>query len=1002
MRDRNFRLLCLLLFVTFGLKLSAQVTDELKVYLSFTIQGKVWDSISSETLIGVNIFLKDTKYGTVSDANGNFTLEAPEGNYTLVFSYIGYNQKEVPLKLNIDLDLEISLSPAETEIEEVTVTAQRKFFGNMDYGREIPTINTEIIEKQNVNNASDILHARLAGVWATKTSGAPGDHQKIRIRGQNSLFTSAEPLYIVDGVPVPIVNLSSLGIADLNIHDIDNITVLKDASATSLYGFQGGNGVILIDTKHGGENKISFSSKFGVQWFNNYYDLMSTEEQLTSLDSAHSKMRIGLRNYYPVYSDTLCNRNWQKEIFSPGKVQEYQLDASGSKRLFKYYFSGNYTDHKGILPNSEYKRYTFSTRIGRSFWKRMAVDLTYRGSVQENKNNQDQYKGNQLLFEGISKSPCLECTPDSLFYDRHGNEINRIYYTYGQLNRKELPQSIIENNTHGLTTRTHAVNGLARLQITNHLSMDFMESFMYRHTDYSMKSGYLNVNLKSREEVILINHQLNLSYNNSFGKHTVSGVLAFRQYKDNLWWNVDTLDGSLPERYSLKNSMAAYGLKGSVLRNLTSYIGHISYNFNKRYFISAIANLSRVKEGIYISYYYLFPSVALSWDIAHEKPFRNLKWLNRFNLYTNWGRSGNYPLNGLANDLFEDVPYTANQNTGYYPAVLQYANHHLKHELTTEINYGLKSSFLNNRISFSAAYFDKQISGLIVQRDIPAYYGGGKMFLNIGEIKVKGFEMGFEWTTVQKQLFIWHNQFNLSTSSQTVSKLFGEEAMSFIDSDVLMPEFIINEGEPLGNIYGYKIQGRWTEADEMSESNLYVEHRGMKFQNADTSDNVLNQNDKVMIGNSIPKYTCNYASTIQYKNLSLDMIWYAAIGFEKYNATRAATFITGVNREMDGFINDSLKIIQSPYFYESSEFIEDASFIRLKTISLNYRVPKKIAGKIECMVSLSFENMLTITRYGGYDPEATIFTDNNFSDNSVDRGSYPNPKAVYVSINLKF
>ena len=180
----------------------------------------------------------------------------------------------------------------------------------MEYGREIPSIDAEVIAKQNINNASDILHARLAGVWATKTSGAPGDHQKIRIRGQNSFFSSAEPLYVVDGVPVPIVNLSSLGISDLNIHDIENVTVLKDASSSALYGFQGGNGVVLIDTKQGGENEINFSTKFGYQWFNNFYDLMSTEDQLASLDSVRSKMRLYLITLYPELTDTLCSRDW--------------------------------------------------------------------------------------------------------------------------------------------------------------------------------------------------------------------------------------------------------------------------------------------------------------------------------------------------------------------------------------------------------------------------------------------------------------------------------------------------------------------------------------------------------------------------------------------------------------------------------------------------------------------------------------------------------------------
>ena len=190
----------------------------------------------------------------------------------------------MPLSIKGNQFITISLQPALTNIDEVKITSQRKFFGNMEYGRDIPTIGSKTIELQNVNNASDILHSSVAGVWATNTSGSPGDHEKIRIRGQNSFFSSAEPLYVVDGVPVPIVNMSSLGIADLNIHDIENVTMLKDASSTALYGFQGGNGVVLIDTKKGGENEIQFSTKGGVQWFNNFYDLMNTNDFLASFN----------------------------------------------------------------------------------------------------------------------------------------------------------------------------------------------------------------------------------------------------------------------------------------------------------------------------------------------------------------------------------------------------------------------------------------------------------------------------------------------------------------------------------------------------------------------------------------------------------------------------------------------------------------------------------------------------------------------------------------------
>ncbi|MBN2275036.1 MAG: SusC/RagA family TonB-linked outer membrane protein [Bacteroidales bacterium] len=979
---------------------------------SCLIHGTVRDSSSGEILIGVNVILKSSGKGTVTDGYGKYSIPVSVNDSILQFSYIGFQSREIPIvpcEISIlDVNLRLTVAP----IGEVQITAQRKFFGNMEYGREIPSIDADVIERQNVNNASDILHARLAGVWATKTSGAPGDHQKIRIRGQNSFFSSAEPLYIVDGVPVPIVNLSSLGIADLNIHDIENVTVLKDASSTALYGFQGGNGVVLIDTKRGGTNEISFSVKTGVQWFNQYYDLLSAAEQIEALDSAYSKMLFSAHIYYPQITDTLCNRDWQDFIFSPGQIQEYQLSGSGSFKRFKYYLSGNYTDHKGITPQSAYERYTFTARLGKNFGRRLAVDLGYRGSYQLNRNNQDEYHGNRMIFESIMKSPCMECTPDSLFYDKFYNLYFRCLQYYTPARNLELPQEIIENNRHELSIHNHAFNGFARYQFSEHFSMDIMESLMIRSSLYNAAFDYYyfnyqnisklkRVDMQSSEDVILFNHQVNMNYYNTFGKHDLNFVLANRYYKDNLWWRVDTIEGTLDKHYALKNSMAAYGPKGSVLRNLTSYIGHASYNYDKRYFISAILNLSRIKEGIHTDYYTVFPSVAVSWDMARERFFPHALRMDNLKWFINWGKSGNYPLNGLSNDLYVDLPLENDGFPQYYPSIHQLSNHALKHENTSEIDMGLKSVWYNNRLKFSAGYFHKTISDLILQRNIPLYYGGGKMFINIAEIVAKGYEFSLEGSPLQTKNTFWLLSFNFATSSQIVTRLDREKSMLFRNADLLIPDFMIKEGQGVGDIYGYRYLGKWTEED-WEHPDRFVNVMQSKFLNTDSSDHMLTQSDKVVLGNSLPDFTWNISSYFSYKNLSVEMIWYSAWGQEKYNATRAGTYIGAVNRETVGYINDSTWALRSDVFYESDLFVEDASFIKLKNISFNYSIAKKIAGRLKVSFSLSFENMVTLTRYKGYDPEATIFTDNNFSDNAIDKGAYPNPRAIYASINLKF
>lgn len=986
----------------------------------FTVSGFIATE-QNEKLPGVNVYLKGTTIGTVTNEDGFYTLKVREGNNSIVFSFIGYQTQERTIythrvtqshPVSGDKTLNIVLEPNEEMLEEICITSQRKFFGNMDYGRELPSIDSKVIAKLNSSNASDIIHARVAGVWATKTSGAPGDQQKIRVRGQTSFFSSAEPLYVIDGVPVPIVNLASLGIADLNMNDIDNVTVLKDASSTALYGYQGGNGVILIDTKQSSDSKINFSYKTGIQWFNNYYDLMDNKEFLGSLQLAKQNINSNLYLYYPPYSDTLCDHNRQNEIFSKGIVNEYQLSGGGNAKELRYYWSGNYTGQTGILSGSAYQRATFTTRLSKTFGKKLALSASYRGSYQNNENNQNTYSGNRQIFEGINKSPCLECTPDSLIYRTERNNISyykRIHYGYGPLNSSESLQSLIDNNNIGLIVKNHALSLFAKYSVTKELSVNVMESAMMRSSTFSSNAQYYSdqsltsqkslILFKSNEDVRLLNHQVNVSYNKMLGLNEISIVLANRYYTDNLWWTVDTLGRELPEHYTIRNSMAGYGMQGSVIRKMNTYLANFSYNYRNTYYLSAMANASWLKEGVFTNNFDLFPSVSVSWNMANEPFMGGTKWLNELRLYSNFGVSGNYPLSGLANDIYTYGDYSeGGEGIGSYPYIEQFANHHLKHESTKEVDFGFKFSALNKRIRLNGVLYKKQIGNQIIQRNIPDYYGGGNIFFNLGEIAAKGYEMELEAIPVSTANFNWHLLVNFSSSKQKVTELADDEDILFYTEDKLFPEFVVKENEPLGNIYGYKYLGTWKE--EYRNDNSYAKVNNAAFYNSDTTDTRITENDKVVIGNSIPDFTWNLNSSFRYKNFTLDVSVYSVWGVDKYNATRAATMMTGLNRDVLALYNDSISILGKAEFYESDLFIDDASFIRLKSLTFGYEPPQKIMG-IKWAFSVSFENLLTITNYRGYDPEATIYTDNNFSDNAIDKGAYPSPKSVFFKINLR-
>lgn len=1015
------------------------------------IKGIVTDKSTNAPLFGAYIMINNST-GAISKEDGTFQLTLGSDEKELKISYIGYKTEVISL-FTIDSNfLEIKLEPVNKAISEIKVTSKLRKFYNLDIGRPLEAINAKAIENTNLNNVSDVLNGRFAGVWATQTSGMPGDHQRVHIRGISSLFGSVDPLYVIDGVSVPTVNLNTLGISDLNAYDIENITILKDASSSALFGFQGGNGVILIDTKQGGKEKeITFYTKQGIEWFPGRYDLMNTNDFLASMDSSKKKIGVDIRRFYPANSSDLANTDWQDRIFQTGKMSEYQLSASGNLKDVYYHISGNYLKNTGIIRNSSYTRYTVAANLEKVIFKKLTVNIGYRGCIQKNKNNLDGYGGNRIIFEGINKSPCQLSTPDSLYYfdDFMGNFAHRTYQEYNDLNSSRVIDSVIDKTVKTLDVMTNMFRGTLKYELTPHLYLKFSSDVTFREYNYltnirldnkrlwglyihSTGSSLRRNYIKSSENIIVINNALNMKWERKFEDHSFSFLSGVKFYKDLVYWSDSVGNNRGSSSYSdntinlsddayIRNSMSLHGPSGNVYRHLNSVLGNLNYNFQEKYFISLAGNYEQLKEGLDLNKKKLFPSVALSWDIAREKIFNSQALLNHLKVYSSWGVAGNYPLNGLSKDIYSNetsVIWNNDTNSGKY--IDHLANHQLKQEIVEEYNIGANIDlFKESRLIASFDFFHKLNRNLIILRDIPGYYGGGKMFYNVGEIETKGKELTIEAFPVLTDNFTWYSKFNISTYSQKVNKLAVDSMLKIINTeDILYPSFIIKQNSGLGDIYGYKYDGKWTREDELKKNKVlqYANNRGIKYLNADSTNKTIDVNDMVVIGNSMPKFVLNWENSFSYKTISLNMLWYAVVGVDKYNATRAATYVAATNREINVFIYDSIKGIASPslnspnssapkypgIFYQSSYFVEDASFIRLKQLVITYEPSKKIYDKIGLKLSLIVENLITLTHYKGYDPEATIYTDNNFSDNSIDRGAYPNPKAIFISATLKF
>ncbi|MFO7659125.1 MAG: SusC/RagA family TonB-linked outer membrane protein [Bacteroidales bacterium] len=1002
----------------------------------YKISGSITDSETNINLFGVNVYIKGTTIGTVTDGLGKFTLQMGPGQYTLVCKYIGYKTEEIFIRLYNDVDLSIGLYVTPQEIEAVNVIGKKRDIEMLRTGRTIETIESQTIEQLSTNDLNDVLHGRVTGVWTTKVSGAPGDHNKIRIRGISSIFGSTDPLYVVDGTIIPVVNFMSLGISDLNVHDVDNITILKDASSNALYGYLGGNGVVLIETKKGGgETRFSAGVKTGFQQFTKRYSLMNSEEFYHTLELSDKliytpfytriiEIRPPKYELYPDYLDSLGNTlgydNFQEKLFNTGVINEFQLSGTGNFKTIDFYVSGNYYAHKGVVTHSLYDKYTFTGNFSKIFKDKASLRLLYKGSHLENKNNLDNYLSNNVILKGINYEPAYYYTPDSFL-----KKLNRLFYSDNisqsvktlsaffrspDLLFNEQEKKKVENNN------SVSMHGYYRLNKT--LSFRSVHSLALKNFAYSsfLPSHYYQPEekyLSSHENYIIINQQYDLNFERELSHHKLDILVRFRNYNDNIYWETDSVKSvdlnsfNREDDIYLRGSQVIYGEKGSVIRSINSFIAGLSYNYKSKYFISLIANIDHLKEGHFVKQKALFSSIALDWDLAKEEWFGLPSWANAFHIYANWGKSGNYPLNSLSDDLFyTGYTYSSNDTIVSAVEISNLANHYLMHEEVTESNFGTKISLFKNSINITADYYIKYNTNLLLKREIPFYYGGGFFYQNIGKMETKGVELSLEVVPFNRRDFYWSSKIGYSSNNQIITNLFDGRPISFNHTDILFPDFYAKENEALGSITGFSCQGLWVDSIHSVKNGKFprfVKDNDLAYLKIDTVvTRRLTENDKVVIGNSIPKFTCHWINQIEYRNFSCDMLWYAVIGVDKYNATKASTYITGLNEEVGRIVRDTLSYIKSPAFYQSSFFVEDASFIRLKSLSLSYRQPKKIASKISITYAVTFENLFTITKYSGYDPEATIYTNNNFTDNAMDRGAYPNPRGYYFSINLSF
>lgn len=979
------------------------------VFAQSNITGTVSDK--SGPLIGVGVLVKGTSVSATTNQNGVYTISVPNaGNTVLVFSYIGYTTQEVAV--NSRSTVNVSLIESASDLNEIVVVGygtQRK----KDLTGAISVVKASDVSKKQGTTVAESLQGLATGI-RVRGGGQPGSEAQIQIRGLKNMSTigGAAPLYVIDG-------LITTANRDFNPADIESIQILKDASAAAIYGSRAGNGVIIITTKKGTEGpmKVEFTGKTGVQTMP-LYDLAETEEfsriNFMAYDNAGiTRQKLDLTN----------NTDWQDVAFRTGNIQDYNLSFNGGSKDASYYVSGGYFGNKGTVISTDFDRINF--RVNTKGTKGI---FTIGENLAISNAKVNEMSGNPIvdIFRMLPTIPVYDPShPGGYGY---GDEAKARTFGTNPLAIANLEDRTNEN----LRIRG---NLYAELQLLK--SLKYRASIGYEtsrdHYTYLKKDGFWTLNQaydpailnENRAESSSILAENTLTFNENFGKHGLTLIGGQSYQKDNyaMMWGTkrNILQNSASGHYydvlDQGNEPQTGGYRQRV--DLISYFGRLEYNYADKYLLNAIIRSdgsSRLGKGYKFD---SFPSVSAAWRISQEDFFKS-SWINDLKVRANYGTLGTgnigpYESIALIN-TFSTAPFGPNQAPQSGGTQVQLANADLRWEKLSQQNYGFDAAFLNSKLSVTAEYFISKTKDVLLRYPILYSTGndGGNPFVNGATLGNRGLE--FTATYVENSTeFKYNVTANLTTLNNKVLDL------GYGKNKTIVGNTVTEVGQPIGMWYVLQTNGLFQSMDEV---NNYKNSKGqviqpgakpgdIRFKDNNDDGNITND-DKVVVGSPWADYELGLNFGASYKGFEFSMDWFGSFGAKVFNGPRSV---------MDNFSDNSnyRKGVQ-PWtsenpntnipraFYGSTinargdtdRWLENGSFARMKYIGISYNIPATALKKIgfsTARVTLSGQNLITITKYTGLDPE---FSNASIFEKGFDFGAFPNLRTVSLGLNFGF
>lgn len=1055
---------------------------------SRTISGKVMSQAEDELLPGVSVAVKGQNVAVSTDINGTFKLTATgSGEITLVFKYLGYKPKEV--KIVDEKEFTVRLQPEAYMLNEV-VTIGYKTLQRKDITGAVASVNARQLKDIPVNSAAEALAGRLAGVQITANEGMPGADVRVLIRGGGSITQNNSPLYVIDGVQVED------GLSNISPTDIESVEVLKDASETAIYGARGANGVVVITTKGGKEAKtrLSYDGFLGLAQLQNKLEVMSPYDfvlrqyersrGLTNTESAFERT-YGSFDNIGEYKNT-APIDWQEKTFGRDAVsQTHTIAITGGGKATTFNVSYTNNSQEGIMVNSKFNRQLFNLK------------LDHRASDKLRTGFGVRYNNQKINGSGVSTS---EATATY--------SLLRHTIKYKPLNTTGMSDDVIDEDYFNDTNTGNGLGVLNPIQLSDaqyrnrpsdnlningYLNYTFTKGFSFRSTaglnfnntninafdDYFTSNARINgsslpiVNINSTKRFSLNNSNV-FTYTFKKGVNNFSALLGQEIYnlKDEV--KLDQLKlfplGITPEKalgqLSLGQSSPLFPANVINESRLLSFFTGLNYSYNDKYLAKFTFRTDASSKFAPDKRWGYFPSGSLGWRISKEDFMKDVSFISDLKLRASYGASGN---NRIGDFLYlttfsTNAKYALNEvvNPGYSSSSL--ANKNLKWETTVTQNIGLDIALWDNRLQLNIDAYQNKVKDLLLDVRIPSISGYVTQLQNVGQTSNRGLEFQLNAIPIQQKNFSWTTNFNIAFNRNKIDKLstassyLPSPAVSFVSGQPA--DYIVQVGKPVGSMYGYVSDGFYSVNDFNYDpaTQIYTLKPGvadvsgvlgtaqpgwMKLKDRD-GNNVINENDKDIIGNATPKFSGGFNQQFTYKNFDLSMFLNFVVGNDIYNANKieftnsytpntnmlavmkdrwktidangnvvqkvtvvgGAAQVTGIPPDQLAALNKDAKIWQpitgTGAFYPTSWAVEDGSFLRLNNITLGYTFPVKLLSKAKInklRVYATANNVAVITGYSGFDPEVNVRSSNPVTP-GVDYSAYPRSRTYIFGINL--